>query len=813
MEKMETRESQSVGARSEMFSPEEEEALAKGHRICLQIQGMYDKPRNDVSSPITTLLPIATRCFDGHPMSFVFVGKTGSGKTTLIKCLLGGAAPLPSKGGKPCTGVVSRILHDAKGEAYATIRWLSEREILEDVQAFFQHFGIDADFDELSEELVEFLRSLEPPAEADAVAFGENQAAFLDIATQYRLARKDGTVPETHFLLEDEAAIEHLNKIVTESSESNATPETRRIDLINDVTYHLKLRDGETLMNRIEIVDSPGLFGGGILHRKRLEKTLAHASRVYFVVNPRRISDDEITLMNLARQAVDPESEFTSVDQIQIVVNAIDEKIGDQGEQAVEGLVQILYADAMPEKSHHEMSAQTAIWAEAQLAGKSIEDPDKYRGNATTLAPNAVSSDKEINHEQVLAASGVPAFRQSLLEELPHIVQKRLNRGYEIFESIRTHIQSEIKACQQEIDLLEGYQTTEVSDLSADTAEKVLDRGLQRALRQSTAFRGNQLKAIPSLHKQLVTSSTSEVLEKLRETLSESVLMTWEDSHYDELDKVRAARAESVSPKSFLSRVEILCLPILKRDLVGLAKQIAADYSTALQTNQLCENLIASVSCGLQIPEKTADSPLSPSAMSKISDGLREELQTDAPGIVKSILAREEYRLVPADDTGKAQPAEPQSGFGHLRGSSANRSIETHAAKMGFGSAATNEPEQAPDTLIKSVQGLPVNPTQPDFKPFIDAVLAKYQSFVEECIKTLLHDYKWVMLTAEAKIDNQVSEMSRHLRNSEEVRQRAATQDFTTANREAQEQLTSLRLRLSELQKMETELQALNAKE
>ena len=216
MEKMETRESQSVEARSEMFSPEEEEALAKGHRICLQIQGMYDKPRNDVSSPITTLLPIATRCFDGHPMSFVFVGKTGSGKTTLIKCLLGGTAPLPSKAGKPCTGVVSRVLHDAKGEAYATIRWLSEREILEDVQAFLQNFGIDADFDELSEELVDFLRSLEPPTEADAVSFGESQDAFLGIATQYRLARKDGTVLETHFSLEDEAEIERLNEIVTE---------------------------------------------------------------------------------------------------------------------------------------------------------------------------------------------------------------------------------------------------------------------------------------------------------------------------------------------------------------------------------------------------------------------------------------------------------------------------------------------------------------------------------------------------------------------------------------------------------------------
>ena len=566
-------------------------------------------------------------------------------------------------------------------------------------------------------------------------------------------------------------------------------------------------------MNRIELVDSPGLFGGGILHRKRLEKTLAHASRVYFVVNPRRISDDETTLMNRARQAVDPESEFTSVDQIQIVVNAIDEKIGDQGVQAVEGLAQILYADAMPEKSYHEMSAQTAIWAEAQLAGKSIEDPDKYRGNATTLAPKAVSSDKEINHKQVLAASGVPAFRNSLLEELPHIVQKRLNRGYEILGQIRTHIQAEIKACQQEIDLLEVDQAPGVSDLPADTAEKVLDRGLRRALRQNTAFRGNQLEAIPSLHKQLVTSSTSEVLEKLRETLGESVLSTWEDSHYDEFDKVRAARAESVSPTSFLSRVEILCLPVLKRDLVGLAKQIAADYSTALQNEQLCENLIASVSCGLQLPEKTADLPLSSSAMNRVLDGLREELRTDAPGIVKSILAREEYRLVPADDTGTTQPAEPQSGFGHLRESSANRSVETYAAKMGFGSTAMNEPEQAPDTLIKSVQDLPVNPTQPDFKPIIDAVLAKYQSFVEECIKTLLQDYKWVMLTAEAKIDNQVSEMSRHLRNSEEVRQHIATQGLTTDDREVQKQLDALKSRLHELQETETKLQALNTKE
>lgn len=811
---METRNlEQSVQTCSEMFSPEEEEALAEGHRICLQIQGMYDKPRNDVSSPITTLLPLATRCFDQHPMSFVFVGKTGSGKTTLINCLLGGTAPLPSKGGKPCTGVVSRILHDAKGEAYATIRWLSEREILEDMQAFFQHFGIDADFDELSEELVDFLRTLEPPAEADAVSFGENQAAFLDIATQYRLARKDGTVPETHFSLEDEAEIERLNQIVTESSESNATPETRRIDLINDVIYHLKLRAGETLMNRIEIFDSPGLFGGGILHRKRLEKTLAHASRVYFVVNPRRISDEETTLMNRARQAVDPESEFTSVDQIQIVVNAIDEKIGDQGVQAVKGLVQTLYADAMPEKSYHEMSAQTAIWAEARLDGKSIEDPDKYRGNATTLAPEAVSSDKEIDHEQVLEASGVPAFRQSLLEELPHIVQKRLNRGYEILESIRAHIQAEIKACQQEINLLEGNQTIEVSDLSANTAEKVLDRGLRKARRQNMDFRGSRLEAIPDLRQTLADRSTPKVLKKLETALDENVLNTWEDSHYDELDKVRAVRAESVSPTTFFSKVEMLCLPVLRLALVGLATEIAQDYSAALKKDELRSKLITSVSSELWPPDETADLPLSPSTMDRISNGLREELQTDAPGIVKSILARDEYRLVPADDTGKAQPAEPQSGFGHLRGSSANRPVETHAAKMGFGSAATNEPEQAPDTLTKSVQGLPLIPTKPDFKPFIDAVLAKYQSFVEECIKTLLQDYEWVMLTSEVKIDNQVSEMSRQLRNSEEVRQRIATQELTTDDREVQKQLASLKSRLHELQETETNLQALNAKE
>ena len=68
---METRNlEQLVQTRSEMLSPEEEGALAEGHQICLQIQGMYDKPRNDVFSPITMLLTIATRCFDGHPVSF-----------------------------------------------------------------------------------------------------------------------------------------------------------------------------------------------------------------------------------------------------------------------------------------------------------------------------------------------------------------------------------------------------------------------------------------------------------------------------------------------------------------------------------------------------------------------------------------------------------------------------------------------------------------------------------------------------------------------------------------------------------------------
>lgn len=83
---METRNlEQLVQTRSEMFSPEEEEALAEGHRSYLQIQGMYDKPRNDVFSPITMLLPIARAALMGIRCRFVFVGKTGSGKTRLIK--------------------------------------------------------------------------------------------------------------------------------------------------------------------------------------------------------------------------------------------------------------------------------------------------------------------------------------------------------------------------------------------------------------------------------------------------------------------------------------------------------------------------------------------------------------------------------------------------------------------------------------------------------------------------------------------------------------------------------------------------------
>ena len=719
------------------------------------------------------LLDKATRALSyQRPYRIALVGRTGVGKTKLLNTFVGREL-LASQQGQPVTGTVTEIFQDASaGEERAIICYRDAENIFGLIQReLIDRFGLtETDLgmpNELTAEFNVTLRQMEPPLGSDSERFTNVQNALADVTDQY-LRFKDEDVP-TEFLLADTSACAELNSLITENSERNQDENTRIVGLIRSVAYYIHGGAQHECVPELQLprntclVDLPGISGAP-LHDIIITEGIQDADAVVLIVNPKRVGQsDEKVLVDRIREVVSLNGELNSAEQIFLVLNAIDESAVDPerlDRAPMMELARQLYADAerMPQREgavpYFQLSALAASLAQAQLQGRTIEDPRKYAAIVQTIAPEAAlaraDAKAEIDHRIVLAGSGISNLVTSLNDFAAKRVETQIQTGNEAITKIVNRL---ISQYQIEVDA----NASKISgDLESQDEEKLVQRSYELADLLLT-FRNTQLTTKNALKTEL-RHQANKLCDSVDESIHEQLPYLWKKNIVRDTDFVRGATHYTLQTRQFVSEIEMIVWSELTFRLKYLATSLADHYVTVFETSKIQKQLIDG---SYQHP--LAVEAFGESSTAALSSEMQRGLEQFSERLALAFITDPEFRFIsPEADKPQFKTKTTHGNLGGLPGipkpttSTNGHQNDRLASTM-------------PDDLVAMAAQIPPTPyVEPRaFEPFIQVVRKRYEPVVlVDSVNALMNVYEYEMLKAEQGLLTNIEKVFRQFRDT-----------------------------------------------
>jgi tRNA U34 5-carboxymethylaminomethyl modifying GTPase MnmE/TrmE len=679
----------------------------------------------------------------------LLLGKSGSGKSTLMNALVGRSNLVPTKQGFACTGVVTEVLQDMSEDAEKAVVIYRDqagvKQLIEEGLTRFNLTAAKADLlrGDIDDQFVQRLRDIElepnaTNADRDREAMLE---ALIDVAEQAINFPPNGQ--EQTYLLSETNQVDELNQLLSQHSNVNLEESSRRVGIIEKVRFHVAL-PAETEVEGAEQVmglpksvifcDLPGI-GGGPFHELILSEKLETADAVLFVINPRRISQEERALIPLIRRSLRNDH------LVFLVLNAKDESVDSDSLDAVETLASELYGD-MPTR-FYKTSALGAILARESLAGESIQLPERYAVLAKAIAPEATGADGTIDHQNVLESSGIPKLVVALNKAIKNRLSSRLSEAETSIRWMREQLR-------------ENYQK-QLSDLNATTQgqryvddfENIVENAVlkQKNLVKTIVrdFRRNRLA--DDMGGEMMEEKLPDVMEKMRANLRDQLLNS--DDWVEDYDSIHARSTYRFLEKQFFSRIEEGIWGEISAQLPPIANWIwdehRAKFSEAKIVEQIIEHCAPSAA-------KSVNVDFLDGVWREMEGELKQYAEQVGLGFVK------QYSISDSEETDA-----PAAGGDHKK---------TGARQIGSAwtpSTASGEAEDS-ESLITMIRHLPEKPdrvTDDELESISAAVIKNYEPLIVDSVTALISVYQTQLLTAERVMSTLIDKVFRSLESSE----------------------------------------------